>query len=202
MLPAHGCNVSGSFCTVGSEQLCRQPSSGSKAALSNANFEIAVPVCLQPGGTLDSLYLQVQAKAAATRVIGLVYDTVARTPVRPATNASFCAVSPNSTSAAALPRQLVAKGAPVTAPAAGTAWLRLPLPATPLPAGIYYIGMLADGDIDCFSGGTAAPIPVIGPGALDAYVSRPFANGPGLGPGLHWTAGTAGLAMYATVAAQ
>ena len=201
-IPAHGCNVSGSFCTVGSEQPCRQPSSGSKAALCNANFQIAVPVCLQRGGTLDSLHLQVQVKAAGTRVIGLVYDTVAPPPVRPATNASFCAASPNSTSAAALPRRLMAKGAPVTAPAAGTAWLRLPLPAIPLPAGIYWIGMLADGDLGCFSGGTAAPIPAIGPGASDAYVSRPFAAGPGLGPGLPWTAGTVGMAMYATVAAQ
>ena len=194
---AHGgCNISGSFCTVGSEQPCRQPSSGSQESLCNANFEIAVPACLQRGGTLDALHLQVLVRSAGTRIVGLVYDTAA--PAAPGANASFCAAAPNSTAPG--PRRLVAKGTAVAVAAAGKTWLRLPLPATPLAAGIYWIGILADADLSCYSGAPAA-LPAIGPGSLDSYAPRPFAEGPGLGPELRWTAGQGGLSLYATTTA-
>ena len=201
-----GCNVSGSFCTAGSEQRCRQPLNGSKEGLCNANFEIVAPACLHRDGTVDSLYIQVKVRAAGIRVIGLVYDTADAPPVEPDTNASFCAAaSPKSTTVPG-PRRLVAKGSAVTAAAGvgATTWLRLPLPATPLPAGIYYIGILADADLDCYSGAAASapgPAPAIGPGAPDKYVARPFGAGPGLGPELRWIAGSVGLSMYATTVA-
>ena len=192
-----GCNISGSFCTVGSEQLCRGLSSGSEQNLCNANFEIVVPACLQAGGTLDSLFAQVQVRVNGTHVIGLVYDTAPSDP--PGGNGSFCAASPTPTSAA--PRRLVAKGTAVAAAAGPAAWLQLPLPPTPLPAGTYWIGIFANTDINCFHAAAAVPPPAVGPGALDAYVARPFGAGPGLGPELHWSPGQLGISVYATTAA-
>ena len=194
-----GCNVSGSFCAVGSQQPCQQLSTGSTESLCNANFEIAVPACLQHGNTLDSLYIQVKVKTAGTKLIGFVYDTAADAPADGG-NHSLCAASPNSTGNAPPPRRLVAKGTPVTVTTLSTAWIRLPLPPTPLASGVYWIGVIANYDLQCLSGTPAATPPTIGPGALDAYVSQSFSAGPGLGPGLRWTTGSAGLSVYATVA--
>ena len=49
---------------------------------------------------------------------------------------------------------------------------------------------------------TGSGVAPVGPGSKDAYATRDFASGPGLGPELTWTHGSGGFAVYATTVAK
>ena len=73
-----------------------------------------------------------------TRMVGVIYDTAAPAPGPSAANTSFCSASASSASSSD-PRQLVAKGQVTVIEADGTTWMRLPMLATALKAGVYWI---------------------------------------------------------------
>ena len=98
----------------------------------------------------------------------------------------------------------MANGSIATLDSTEPAWFRVPMPQTPLKAGIYWIGVLLEADVTCYAekppaGSGIAPV---GPGSKDAYATRDFASGPGLGPELTWTHGSGGFAVYATTVAK
>ena len=144
-------------------------------------------VCLQAPATLDAIYPRVAALTSGSRMVGVVYDTAPS-----GANETFC-----SSVMAKDPRRLVANGSITTLEGTDPAWLRLPMPQTLLEAGVYWIGAMFESTVTCYSD-MAAGSPPIGPGSKDAYTFRPFASGPGEGPGMSWTRGSGAFAVYAT----
>ena len=63
---------------------------------------------------------------------------------------------------------------------------------------------LLEADVTCYAENPPAGsgIAPVGPGSKDAYATRDFASGPGLGPELTWTHGSGGFAVYATTVAK
>jgi hypothetical protein len=188
------CTVGGSFCTTGSEGPC-QKQQVTTPGVCNKGYEIITAVCLQQDAVLDAIYPRLLAKTKGSRMIGVVYETGGDKPVA---NQSFCA-APVSTGHD--PQRLVASGNITTLEATEATWLRLPMPKTPLKAGIYWIGVLLEADVTCFDN-TNAGNPAVGPGSRDAYATRNFSLGPGTdGREMSWTHGSGGFAIYATTRA-
>ena len=189
---AKPCNVSGSFCPAGSETPCQLETVSPNVC--NKGYEIITSVCLQEDAVLDALYPRLLARTSGSRMTGVVYDTS-----HDVANQSFCSAQVSSD-----PRRLVANGSIATLDSTEPAWFRVPMPQTPLKAGIYWIGVLLEADVTCYAetppaGSGVAPV---GPGSKDAYATRDFASGPGLGPELTWTHGSGGFAVYATTVAK
>jgi hypothetical protein len=184
------CNISGSFCPVGSEGVCQKqvPNGG----ICNGDCEIITAVCLQEDAVLDALYPRLLAKTNGSKMIGVIYSAAPSGP----TNRSFC--PPSGSISPVGPLKLVASGTVAALdPANGPTWLRLPMPQTKLKAGVYWIGALFESDITCFSVTVpAGGNPPVGPGSADAYVIRSFASG----PLAQWTPanGGSGFTVYAT----
>ena len=175
---------------VGSEQPCQRKTVA--ANICNQGYEIVTAVCLQEDAVLDALYPRLLATTKGSRMIGVVYDISHPGVV----NESFCSASASHSTD---PRRLVAKSAITTLEATGATWMRVPMPPTPLKAGIYWIGLLLEADVTCY-GETAADggQPAVGPGSKDAYARQSFASGPVAGSELSWTHGSGGFAVYAT----
>ena len=185
------CNVSGSFCTVGSEETCQVETTSPNVC--NTGYEIVSSVCLQEDAVLDAIYPRLLARTKGTRIIGVVYDTS-----QDVANQSFCSAASSST-----PRQLVANGSATTLDTEDATWFRVPIQPTQLKAGVYWIGVLLDADVTCFGAVAPAggrPAPSIGPGSHDAYVTRSFDEGPAEGSGLNWVHGAGGFAVYGATA--
>eukprot|EP01050_Picozoa_sp_SAG11_P014752 SAG11_NODE_1848_length_4170_cov_1.679931_5_plen_518_part_01 len=149
------CNVTGSFCAAGSEQSCQLETASPNVC--NKGYEIITSVCLQEDAVLDALYPRLHARTKGSRMVGVVYDTS-----HDVANHSFCSAALSSD-----PRQLVANGSIATLDAMDPSWFRVPMPHTPLKAGIYWIGVLLEADVTCYAENppAGAGIAPIGPGS-------------------------------------
>ena len=124
------CTGPASFCPAGAESACTRPFASFTPGPCGKNFAIVQPVSLAAAANVTALKIKLQAKAAGTRVIPLLYD-----------------------GASGAPGRLIANGTavPLTAGHA-PAWLSLPLEAPSLPPGRYYIGALYSADTSCWAG--------------------------------------------------
>ena len=128
--PAAFCTGPASFCPAGAESPCTRPFASYTAGPCGKNFAIVQPVSLAAAASVTALKIKLQAKAAGTFVIPLLYD-----------------------GASGAPGRLIANGTAVLLAAAhAPVWMSLPLEAPSLPPGQYYIGALYSADTSCWAG--------------------------------------------------
>ena len=165
MPPAAFCPGPTSFCRAGAESPCTIPFASFKANGCGKDFAIVQPVTLASTASVTALKIKLQGKTAGSLVVPVLYD-----------------------GASAKPGKLIANGTAVLLAVASTPqWLSLPLAATSLAPGKYFIGALYSSDVSCWAGA----------GNKDTFATEPFADGPLPGTKLRWTTGTLGTAVYA-----